>query len=208
MGNQYRMLGLVFCVAGSTLVPISHLAIGSVPLTVLGLSVAILGVTCFTLTSRKLPVSPEACGLILRTGIQNTAVLLEELEIRGSAIYLPFAMTGGSARALIPLAASQDIVETKGKIPARLIVRYNRDPGDMAISVATAGGMTIDLLEATPGPSSSEIEAAVSHILVGALDIASSVAVKLTDHLVNVGVSSSQLHYEDVWDHRCLGISR
>jgi len=199
------MPGLALSVAGVTFAPIAYFAIGSVPFTVLGLSAIMLGFTCIALASARPSVSPDACELMLRAGMQNTTALLEELELRGNAVYLPSAMTGGSTRALIPLAAGQDINEIKGKIPARLIVRYGSNPGDMAISVTTAGGMTIDLLEAKPGPTSSEIEAAVIQILAGVLDIAASVAVKMTGSLVEVGVSGSRMHYEDVWYHPCLG---
>ena len=199
------MLGLVLCVAGGTFAPIAYFAIGSVPFTALGLSAIMLGFTCIALANARPLISPEACELMLRTGMQNTAALLEELELKGKAIYLPSAKAGGSSRALISLVDGQDIIQVRGKIPARLIVRYGHDPGDMAISVTTAGSMSIDLLETRPGPTSSEIEAAVTYILTGVLDIAASVVVRLTDSTVDVEVKGSRLHYEDVWYYRCLG---
>jgi len=205
MSNPYRMLGLVLCVAGGIFAPISYFAIGSVPFTVLGLSAIMIGFTCIVLASTRPPVSPEACALMLKTGMQNTAALLEELELRGKAVYLPSTITDGPPRALIPLADGQDILRIREKIPARLIVRYGSNPGDMAIAVTTAGSMNIDLLETKPGPTSSEIEAALTYILTGVLDIATSVAVRLTDSTVNVEVKGSRLHYEDVWYYRCLG---
>jgi hypothetical protein len=205
MSNPYRMLGLVLCVAGGTFAPISYFAMGSVPFAVLGLSAIMVGFTCIVLAGTRPPVSPEACELMLKTGMQNTAALLEELELRGKAVYLPSTITGGSPRALIPLADNQDILHIRKKIPARLIVRYGSDPGDMAIAVTTAGSMNIDLLETKPGPTSSEIEAALTYVLTGVLDIATSVAVRLTDSTVDVEVKGSRLHYEDVWYYRCLG---
>ncbi|MBL7166988.1 MAG: hypothetical protein ISS55_11015 [Dehalococcoidales bacterium] len=205
MSNPYRMLGLVLCVAGGTFAPIAYFAIGSVPFTALGLSAIMLGFTCIALANARPPVSPEACELMLRTGMQNTAALLEELELRGKAVYLPSAMTDGSPKALIPLTDGQDILHIREKIPARLIVRYGREPGDMAISVTTAGSMHTDLLETKPGPTSGEIEAALTYILTGVLDIATSVAVRLTDSTVDVEVGGSRMHYEDVWYYRCLG---
>ena len=75
----------------------------------------------------------------------------------------------------------------------------------MAIAVTTAGSINIDMLETKPGPTSAEIEAAVTYILTGVLDIANSASVKLTDARIDVEISGSRWHYEDVWYYRCLG---
>ena len=63
----------------------------------------------------------------------------------------------------------------------------------------------IDMLETKPGPTSGEIEAAVTYILAALLDIANSVTVNLGEAQVEVEVSGSRLHYEDIWYYRCLG---
>ena len=205
MSDPYRMLGLALCIAGGVFAPVSYFAIGSVPFTALGISAIMVGFTCVVLANARPPVSPEACELLLKTGMQNTAALLEELELRGKAVYLPSSVTNGSARVLIPLADGQDILHVGEKIPARLIVRYGRDPSDMAIAVTTAGSMSIDLLETKPGPTAREIEAAVAYVLTGVLDVGSSVAVRLTDDTIHAEVGGSRLHYEEVWYYRCLG---
>jgi len=205
MKNPYRMLGLVLCAAGGTFAPIAYFAIGSVPFAALGLSAIMLGFTCIALAKVRPPISPEACELMLRTGMQNTASLLEELELRGKAVYLPSTMTDGSPKALIPLINGQDIFHIRDKIPARLIVRYGRDPGDMAISVTTTGGMSISLLETRPGPTSAEIETAVTYILTGVLDMADSVVVRLNDSKVDVEVKGARMNHDDAWYYGCLG---
>lgn len=137
--------------------------------------------------------------------MENTAALLEELGLRNRAVYLPSAMRDGYAQALIPLVESRDIQQVRGKIPGRLIVRYGANPDDMAIAVTTPGSINVAVLETKPGPTAGEIEAAASHILTGVLDLASSVTVTMSDARVNVEVSGSRLHYEDVWYYRCLG---
>ena len=169
MSDPYRTLGLALCVAGGVFAPVSYFAIGSVPFAALGLSAIMVGFTCIVLANARPPVSPEACELLLKTGMQNTAALLEELELRGKAVYLPSSMTDGSARALIPLTDGRDILRVREKLPARLIVRYGRDPTDMAVAVTTAGSMSIDLLETKPGPTAREIQAAASYVLTGVL---------------------------------------
>ena len=205
MSNPYRVLGLGLCLAGTIFAPISYFIIGSVPLTAVGMSAIIIGFTCIALANARPYISPEACEVILKTGMENTAALLEELGIRNKAVYLPSSMRDGHPQALIPLGEDRDIQRVKGKIPGRLIVRYGVNPDDMAIAVTTPGSINIDMLETKPGPTSEEIEAAVTYILTGLLDIANSVTVNLSDTQVNVEISGPKLHYEDIWYYRCLG---
>jgi hypothetical protein len=205
MSNPYRVLGLGLCLAGTIFTPISYFIIGSVPLTAVGMSAIIIGFTCIALANARPYISPEACEVILKTGMENTAALLEELGIRNKAVYLPSSMRDGHPQALIPLGEDRDIQRVKGKIPGRLIVRYGVNPDDMAIAVTTPGSINIDMLETKPGPTSEEIEAAVTYILTGLLDIANSVTVNLSDTQVNVEINGPRLHYEDIWYYRCLG---
>lgn len=205
MSNPYRVLGLGLCLAGTIFAPISYFIIGSVPLTAVGMSAIIIGFSCIALANARPYISSEACEVILKTGMENTAALLEELGIRNKAVYLPSTMRDGHPQALIPLGEDRDIQRVKGKIPGRLIVRYGVNPDDMAIAVTTSGSINIDMLETKPGPTSGEIEAAVTYILTGLLDIANSVTVNLSDAQVNVEISGPRLHYEDIWYYRCLG---
>jgi len=205
MSNPYRVLGLGLCLAGTIFAPISYFIIGSVPLTAVGMSAIIIGFTCIALANARPYISPEACEVILKTGMENTAALLEELGIRNKAVYLPSSMRDGHPQALIPLGEDRDIQRVKGKIPGRLIVRYGVNPDDMAIAVTTPGSINIDMLETKPGPTSGEIETAVTYILTGLLDIANSVTVNLSDTQVNVEINGPRLHYEDIWYYRCLG---
>ena len=205
MKNPYKILGLGLCLFGTIFSPISYFIIDSVPLTALGISALILGFTCIALADTRPYVSPEACEMILKTGMENTGALLEELGLKSKAIYLPSAMRDGHPQALIPLVDGRDIQQVKGKIQGRLIVRYGADPEDMAIAVATPGSINMDMLETKPGPTSGEIEAAATYILTGLLDLANSVNVNISDNRVNVEVSGSRLRYQDIWYYRCLG---
>jgi len=205
MDNPYRLLGVSLCAAGAIFAPVSYFVIGSVAMTALGISAVMLGFTCIALASARAPVSSEACELMLQTGMQNTAALLEELELTGKAVYLPSTMADGPGRALVPLSDGQAILRVRGKVPARLIVRYGLGPEEMAVSVTTPGAMTIQLLDTRPGPTPADIEAATGYILTGALDIATSVGVRMTDSTVEVEVDGPRLGYEDAWYYRCLG---
>ena len=205
MSNPYRLLGLGLSLTGAIFAPIAYFIIGSVPLTAVGISAIMLGFISIALANTRPYISPEACQLILKTGMENTAALIEELGLRSKAIYLPSAMRSGHPQALIPLRDNEDIQWVMKKVPGRLIVRYGVNPDDMAIAVTTPGSINIDMLETRPGPTAGEIEAAVTYILTGVLDIASSVTVHLADARVEVEVSGSRLHYEDIWYYRCLG---
>jgi hypothetical protein len=185
--------------------PVAYFIIGSVPLTAVGISTVVLGFTCIAVANTRPYVSPEACKLMLETGMENTAALLEELGIRSKAVYLPSSMRDGHPQALIPLADDREVQLTREKITGRLIVRYGVNPGDMAIAVTTPGGMIIDMLETKPGPTPGEIEAAATYVLMGLLDLANSVTVSLADGRVNLEISGFRLHYEDIWFYRCLG---
>jgi hypothetical protein len=109
LSNPYRILGLGLCLAGTIFAPISYFIINSVPLTAVGVSAIMIGFICIALANTRPYISPEACQLILKTGMENTAALLEELGLRSKAIYLPSTMRDGNLQALIPLAEGDDI---------------------------------------------------------------------------------------------------
>jgi hypothetical protein len=117
--------------------PIFYFIIGSVPLTAVGLSTLILGLTCAVLANARPYISPEASRVLLKTGMENTAALIEELGIQTRAIYLPSSLRNGQPQALIPLVAHPDSFQFKEKLPGRLIVRYGPGADDMALAVTT-----------------------------------------------------------------------
>jgi hypothetical protein len=164
-----------------------------------------IGFTCIALANARPYISPEASELILKTGMENTSALLEELGVRNKAIYLPSSLREGRPQALIPLTGILDTGRIRAKIPGRLIVRYGDGPGDMALAVTTPGSISLEKLESKPGPNAADIEAAVTYVLTGLLDLANNVTVNMGDGEVKVEVSGPRLHYEDIWYYRCLG---
>ena len=195
----------MLCIAGTIIAPVSYFILDSIPITVTGFSALIIGFTCIALANARPYISPEACQLLLKTGMENTAALLEELGLKNKAIYLPSALRDGHPQALIPLKEDEVIQKVKARIPGRLIVRYGNLPADMAIAVTTPGSMSIDILESRPGPTPGEIESAVTYVLSGVLDIVDSVSVRFNDSQVIADVTNPGLTYEDVWYYRCLG---
>jgi len=72
--------------SGATLSPVFYFILDSVPFAALGLSFIMLGLTCIALANTRPPISPEASQMMLQTGIQNIAALLEELGLNAKAI--------------------------------------------------------------------------------------------------------------------------
>jgi hypothetical protein len=176
-----------------------------IPLSAIGVSVIMIGLTCISLARTRSNISGDESEILLKTGTEITAALLEELGIRNKAVYLPSGMRGGTPQALIPLKADKEINLVKTRIEGNLLVKYGDNLSSMAIVITTPGSKIINMLETKPGPVSGEIEAAVTYILEGVLDIADSAKVYLKENLVEVEVGGNRLEYEDNWYYRCAG---
>jgi hypothetical protein len=203
--NPYRLLGMGLIIAGAIFTPVTYFIINSIPITAIALSAIMIGFTSIALANTRPQISPEASQMILETGMENIAALIEELGLVNKAIYLPSSMRTGNAQALIPLSGDIDLKRIREKIPRRLIVRYGDDPGDIAIAVIAPGGTGLKIPDIKLGPSAQEIEQAVNYVLTGFLDIAHSVKVQVNDRRINIEVTGPRLHYENVWYYRCMG---
>ena len=205
MNNPYRLLGIGLITAGVVFAPVAYFVINSIPLTAIALSSMMIGFTSFALATTRPQISPEASRMMFETGMANIASLLKEFGLNSKAIYLPSAMRTGDAQVLIPLSGDIDAKKIRGKIPGRLIVRYGDNPNDIAIAVTAPGATVLNKLEIKPGPTSSEIEQAITYVLTGLLDIANSVSVHLSEKQLHIEVTGSKLHYENVCYYRCAG---
>jgi hypothetical protein len=178
----------------------------SIPLTALGISIFIPGAICISLARTRPNISPEVSQMLLETGMENTASLVEELGLTSVAIYVPSSLAGEGGSAIIPLTgAHENGVQIKGRIPKRLIVKYGGADENIGIRVATAGAACLRLLSGTPGPGSSEIEAAVTSVIVGALDVADGVKVHLSQEKAVAEIAKPRLVYRSIKSYKCLG---
>jgi hypothetical protein len=203
--NRYKILGIGLCITGVIIAPVSYFLIGSIPLTAVGISAVMIGMTCSALAYTQPSLSPEVYQLMLKTGLANTAALLEGLGLSNKAVYIPSTMGNGYQQAIIPLVRGADLDLVKGKIPDRFIVKYGLNPEDRAISITTPGSISVERFETIPGPTADEIETAVNYILSEVLDIADSASVILIDDRVYVAVSNPKLIFEDTWYCQCMG---
>lgn len=202
--NPYYRLGLVLSISGGALAPFFYFILSSVPLAALALSAVMLGLVSAMLGGTRPTISPEACQMMLRTGVDNIASLIEELGLESKAVYMPSTAPEGRPRALIPLSSSS--VPEKGQvIPDRLVARYGKNMEDMCLVVTTPGAISLDGVTLSQGGGAEQIEGALNNILTGMLDLADGILVHTAADRITVEVTRPKLKYENVWFYRCLG---
>jgi hypothetical protein len=203
--NPYLRLGLVLMLSGAVLAPIFYFVVASVPLTALAISAIILGLVSAMLGNARPDISPEASRMMLQTGVENIAALLEELGLRTRAVYLPSPADGGRPRALIPLNEDGPQPTIGQAVADRLIARYGPNPEDMCLVVSTPGAVSLDSVAVVPGGGPDQMEGVLNQILVGIMDLADSVSVHVLVDRITVEVANPKLKYENIWFYRCLG---
>lgn len=202
--NPYLRLGIVLTLAGAVLAPVFYFVVASVPLTALALSAIILGLVSAMLGNARPNITPEASQMMLRTGVENIAALLEELGLRSRAIYLP-SSGSGRPRAVIPLSEDGPLPGKGKDMPDRLIARYGPNLEDVCLVVTTPGAVSLDSVAIAPGGGPDQIEAALNHILVGIMDLADSVSAHSVGDRIVVEMANPKLKYDNIWFYRCLG---
>ena len=184
--NPYTVAGLGLLIAGSLVSPLAYFI-----LLVLGRTIP------------KLP--PEVCGLLLETGIDNMATIVEELGIRTKAIYLPSSLNNGRPQALIPLHSNPSLPPINKALPHRLIVRYGASPDDIGLLLSTIGSTAVGLLESRPGPTTAELESALTSLLTGILGVADRTRVASHENHIKVEIHNPRIENKATWYHHCLG---
>ncbi len=203
--NPYTWAGLGLLVAGSLVSLSSYFVLLLTWLTALGISMLILSFILLTLgrTIPKLP--PEVSALLLETGIDNIATIIEELGIRAKAIYLPSSLTSGRPQALIPLHSNPSPSSITKALPQRLIVKYGASPDDIGLLLSTAGTTAVGMLESRPGPTPAELESALTSLFMGILGMASGTRVITTENHIKVEIYNPHIENKTTWFHQCLG---
>ncbi len=203
--NLYTWSGLGLLVAGSLVSLVSYFILLVTWLTALGISMLILSFILLALgrTIPKLP--PEVSALLLQTGIDNMATLVEELGIKSKAIYLPSSITNGRPQALIPLHSNPSLPMITKPLPQRLIVRYGTSPDDIGLLLSTTGTTAVGMLESTPGSTSAELESALTSLFAGILGVADRTGVTYRENHISVEIYNPRIETETTWFHQCLG---
>jgi len=203
--SVYTRIGAALLVAGGLAAPVFYVVAQSVPLTALALAAILLGTTALLL-GRSLPgIPPQAAEVLLQTGLENVARLLEEIGLDTRAIYLPSRLSGGRPRALIPLDGTVPREGPLRPVADRLIVDFGPRPEDVGILVATPGTAAAEMAPPAQAGGSAELEAGLARVLVGALDVAATVDVAREDGMVRVTLTGLRLTHPDLWIYRSLG---
>jgi hypothetical protein len=207
LGRQsaYARIGLALLLGGVLGALVFFFVANSVPLTALALSAVLLGTIAFFL-DRSLPeVPPRAAQLLLESGLANLGSLLEETGVSAKALYPPSTLTGSQPRALIPLTSDGQRPTVSHVSAHRLIVEFGPRPEDLGLLVSTPGSSAFSFLDEPVGSASSELETALTKLLVGVFDIARTVQVSQENGIVQVRVVGIRLNSGDQWAHRILG---
>lgn len=205
ISNPYIRLGLVLTLSGAVLAPVFYFVVASVPLTALALSAIILGLVSAMLGNARPEITPEASQMMLQTGVENIAALLEELGLTARAVYLPSPESGGRPKALIPIKEDGALPGIGQVVPDRLIARYGPNLENMCLVVTTPGAVSLDSVAVARGAGADQIESVLNQILVGVMDLADSVLLHIMEQHMMVEVAKPKLKYENIWYYRCLG---
>ena len=198
-------MGLGLLTAGILVSPVAYFILALTWLSALGICMLILSLILLTLgrTIPKLP--PEACSLLLETGVDNMASLVEELGIRAKATYLPSSLTNGRPQAFVPLHSNPALPSITKALPQRLIVRYGSGPDDIGLLLSTIGSNAVGLLESKPGPTPTELESALTSLFAGTLGVADRTMVVCNENHIKVEIHNPRLENETGWSHHCFG---
>jgi hypothetical protein len=203
--NPYLWAGLGLLVAGCLISVPAYFIFGSTWLTALGICMLILGAILAALGKAVPKLPPEVCSLLLETGIENIAALIEELGIKTRAIYLPSSPTCRYPRAFIPLHANGSRPEITKALPKRLIARYGSNPDDIGLIVTTIGSAAAGMIETKPRATPEHLESALTSLLTGRLGVADGARVFFSNNHLMVEISRPRLENGSTWSHQCLG---
>jgi hypothetical protein len=203
--NPYTWAGLGLLVAGCLTSLPAYFVFGSTWLTALGICMLILAAILIALGRAVPRLPPEVCSLLLETGIENIAALIEELGIKTRAIYLPSSPTCRYPRAFIPLHANGSRPEITRALPRRLIARYGAGPEDIGLLISTIGSTAAAMLEMKPGATTEHLESALTSLLTGRLGVAEGARVVASNNHLTVEINRPRLENGPTWSHQCLG---
>ena len=203
--NTYTRAGIGLLVAGVIWTIPAYFVFQSVWLTALGICMLILAGILIAL-GRAIPrLPPEVCSLLLETGIDNIASLIEELGIKTKAIYLPSSLASRYPRAFIPLHSNGSRPEITRALPKRLIARYGSGPEDIGLLITTIGSTASSLIESKPGATPEQLETALTSLLTGRLGVADGTRVICYNRHIMVEIHKPTLENGTSWSHQCLG---
>ena len=203
--NSYTWTGLGLLVGGIGLLSASYFIFHVSWLAALGICLIIMSFILLALRKAIPDIPPEVCSLLLETGVDNIATLIEELGIRTKAIYIPSSLSNKYPHAFIPLHSNGSTPQITSALPQRLIARYGSDPEDIGLLISTIGSAATGMLERKPGATSNELESALTSLFTGRLGIAEGTRVTYQNNHIEIEINKPRLETEVDLSHQCLG---
>ena len=203
--SPYTWTGLGLLIAAVALFCADFFIFHRTWLSALSISMFILSFILLAL-GRAIPnLPPEVSRLLLETGIDNIATLIEELGITSKAIYIPSSLSIDHPRAFIPLHNNGTNPRIIRALPHRLISRYGANPEDIGLLISTIGSAAADMLEQKPGKGADDLEHALTSLFSGHLGIADRTRVAYQDNNISVEIFKPRFTTSTDWSHQCLG---
>ncbi|MDD4858732.1 MAG: hypothetical protein PHR56_00790 [Dehalococcoidales bacterium] len=203
--NPYIWAGLALLITGLILFPPAYFVLEVTWLAALSICLLILSFILLALGSTVPRLPPEVCQLLLETGIDNIASVVEELGIKSRAIYLPSSLTGEKPRALIPLNVNSISPTITKAIPQRFITRYGTAPDEIGLLLSTIGSSAVDMVETRPGPTPAELENSLTALFSGKLGVADGASVICENSHIQVTIRNPRIDNRATWSHHSLG---
>jgi hypothetical protein len=196
-------LATTITTTGILLTALAYTVLSSTPLTALGISTVIIGAVTYAITKGQPKIPPQASALLLQAGIENTSALVEEIGLKNKAIYLPTSKTGDKPKALIPLELPVEL--DKKTLPNRLIIKYGPKPTDMGLLIITPGSSIQGMVEAKQDCTASDLEAAITQVLVKILCLVDGLSLTFEDENLMVEVNNPRLENPKMWIFEIIG---
>jgi hypothetical protein len=197
------MLSACLVVTGVCISALAYFLIDSTPLTALGLSVILIGGVSFAISRGQPKIPPEASAILLQSSVENISAIIEEIGLKTKAIYVPSSISGDKPKALIPMESN--LVIDKKVLPKRLIVKYSDKPEAVGLLLITPGSAVGGMVKPKPDVSASDLESAVSSVLLGTINLADGVRVSMDTEKFLVEVVNPRLEQSKMWVYDSIG---
>lgn len=216
--NRLTGVGVGLVGFGAILAPFSYFVLVNVPLTSLGLALAILGLVVLILPEYLVP--HEVVRGMISGSVTNIEAMLEEFGATRKAIYLP--PREGKVYAYVPLSGNPSYPEFSEIVNAPKRIISNLDghaglfiypPGTDVVALSGVGrDENIEEREETDGNKERsmddflpEVENGISYCLVDFAELVSKVQVNFEENKVFLGMKNVKIEVEAPRFSRVLG---
>ena len=200
--SKYYILGSVLLFISGITIPTVYLLMHSIPFTMLGISLFIVGSVSIALGSTEQRISSELTDLVISTGIENLNSLLDSYKVEDKAIYLPAKVEGEKPMAFIRVKDTDKFDDNDTDLLKELIYKN----GSRGIMVYSFGSNIMEYIDSLPNRSTEEIMASLKKILIGSLDLAKNVVVSIHRETVKVTIKDIRIKNTICnWSSKYLG---